>query len=125
MYSYPGRRLIRRKSESLQQRSRYDGRPQQPSHSIQEVRGTSEDTAYVLPSEGVESKDTGFLLRDVKIPSEGEPDISLISHLVHIVVGVWKLFKDIPLTARIICIVLTIVALVMVSLLVNLMMQIV
>lgn len=60
-----------------------------------------------------------------ELPEIDAGSISLSSHIVYIVLGIWKLFKDVPPRSRFVCIVLCILALVILSSLVGIMVQVI
>jgi len=78
------------------------------------------NTASLAPNARIVAKATRPLL-----PPEGDEDTSLARHVVRIIKGIWKLFKDTPPRSRFICVVLAVVVLFILSLLVNSMLQLV
>jgi hypothetical protein len=88
-------------------------RPRRNTHSLHSKTSiTSEVSYYPFPAKR-------------ELPEKGTGSISLTGHILFIVLGTGKLFKDIPPRSRFVCIVLSILALVVLSSVVGIMVQVI
>ena len=133
MYAYYTRRSFRSSSEHLQRRSKYqEGRSTAYPSRGRNVRRDSRfanararQKIASLPQNGrIADKATRHPPAQKGVPKD-EEDISLGCHIIRIVRGIWKLFRDTPPRSRGICVVLGIVVLIILSFVMSIMVQLV
>ncbi len=125
MHSYYNRKPLRYRSDPQQRKYKHFVNPEDMAQFVLEAGVKLEDTTSLLPTKRAMHDDTESFLSDESVGAEDEEEISLISDAVCPVLSIWKLFNGTPLTARIVCIVLAILALLILYFLVNILIQLV